>query len=500
MSKKNTGRDTASVRDWVALVILTIGVTLLSIDNTVLALAMPALQADLHPTSTQMLWIADIYGFFLASFLVVGGNLADQYGRKRVLIIGFAIFGILSAAVAWSTSPAVLIVLRAILGFSAALIMPATLALVRTIFLDDSQRTLAIAIWSAGSTGGMALGPAVGGFLLEHAWWGSVFLINTPIMFFVIIAGIFLLPESRSSEKGGIDILSACMSVAALLGFVFAVKDFAKQGFSLHTTAIVLVSIALFIVFLRRQKTIKKPILDLDLFTSSSFNWALFVSMLAIFSFAGLFFFFPQYLQLVRGFSPLKAGGIEIVGMLFAAFAIVALPPLVRRYGQGRALGLALGVMACGFIGIAVTESFEHFSVFILALALIGFGAGLAYPAATDILVSAAPPERAGAASSLSQTAYQLGTALGIAVFGSIVGLVYRMRVEIPKSPPELEEKIRESLASAQSVLQGIDDKLAGQILQSARGAFSYAMQETSVLAAALLFFALIIAWRKLSD
>lgn len=499
MSKKDTGSTSASVRDWVALVILTIGVTLLSIDNTVLALAMPALQADLHPTSTQMLWIADIYGFFLASFLVVGGNLADQYGRKRILIIGFAIFGILSAAVAWSTSPAVLIVLRAILGISAALIMPATLALVRTIFLDDSQRTLAIAIWSAGSTGGMALGPAIGGFLLEHAWWGSVFLINTPIMFFVIIAGIILLPESRSSEKGGIDILSAGMLVAALLGFVFAVKDFAKQGFSLHTTAIVLVSIALFIVFLRRQKTIKKPILDLDLFTSSSFNWALFVSMLAIFSFAGLFFFFPQYLQLVRGFSPLKAGGIEIVGMLFAACAIVALPPLVRRYGQGRALGLALGVMACGFIGIAVTENFEHFSVFILALALIGFGAGLAYPAATDILISAAPPERAGAASSLSQTAYQLGTALGIAVFGSIVGLVYRMKLDIPDSADDLREMISESLASAQSILDGADP-LAQQILQSARGAFAYAMQETSVLAAALLFFALIIAWRKLSD
>lgn len=499
MSQKNTGSPSASVSNWLALVILTIGVTLLSIDNTVLALAMPALEAALHPTAVQMLWIADIYGFFLAGFLVVGGNLADQFGRKRILIIGFAIFGVLSAAVAWSTSPTMLIVFRAILGISAALIMPATLALVRTIFLDDTQRTLAIAIWSAGSTGGMALGPVLGGFLLEHAWWGSVFLINTPIMLVVIIAGIFLLPESRSTERGGIDILSACMSVLALLGIVFAIKDYANQGFSLHTTAIVLVSIALFIVFLRRQSSIKRPILDLDLFKLPSFNWALFVSMLAIFSFAGLFFFFPQYLQLVRGFSPLKAGGIEIVGMIFAAFAIVALPPLVRRYGQGRALGIALGVMACGFIGIAVSESFEHFSVFIVALALIGFGAGLAYPAATDILISAAPPERAGAASSLSQTAYQLGTALGIAVFGSIVSLVYRMKLEVPDSAAELRDIVSESLASAQSLLNDADP-LSQQILQSARAAFAYAMQETSVLAAALLFFALIIAWRKLSD
>lgn len=499
MGKKDTGSASAGLREWVALVILTIGVTLLSIDNTVLALAMPALEAALHPTAVQMLWIGDIYGFFLAGFLVVGGNLADQYGRKRILIIGFAIFGILSAAVAWSTSPVILIVLRAILGISAALIMPATLALVRTIFLDDSQRTLAIAIWSAGSTGGMAFGPALGGFLLEHAWWGSVFLINTPIMAAVIFAGIFLLPESRSSKRVGIDFLSACMSVAALLGFVYAVKDFARWGFSLHATAIVVVSIALFLVFIRRQKVIKRPILDLELFKSPSFNWALFVSMLAIFSFAGLFFFFPQYLQLVRGFSPLKAGGIEIVGMLFAAFAVVGLPMLVRRYGQGRALGIALGVMACGFIGIALSESFEHFSVFIIALALIGFGAGLAYPAATDILVSAAPPERAGAASSLSQTAYQLGTALGIAIFGSLVTLVYSMRVKVPESAAALEGEIRDSLASAQSALRG-DNPLYQQILQSARDAFAYAMQETSILAAAVLFFALIIAWRKLSD
>ncbi|MBR5950992.1 MAG: MFS transporter, partial [Actinomycetaceae bacterium] len=496
---KNAGVPRAGMREWAALVILTIGVTLLSIDNTVLALAMPALEKALHPTSTQILWIADIYGFFLASFLVVGGNLADQYGRKRVLITGFAVFGVLSAAIAWSTSPVALIALRAILGFSAALIMPATLALVRTIFAEGTQRTLAIAIWSAGSTGGMALGPALGGFLLERAWWGSVFLINVPIMCVVIIAAVFLLPESRSSERGGIDIVSACMSVAALLGFVFAVKDFAKYGFSLHTTAIVVVSIAVFIVFLRRQKAIERPILDLELFKSSSFNWALFVSMLAIFSFAGLFFFFPQYLQLVRGFSPLKAGGIEIAGMLFAAFAVVALPPLVRRYGQGRALGLALGIMACGFIGIALSDTLGHFSAFILALALIGFGAGLAYPAATDILLAAAPPERAGAASSLSQTAYQLGTALGIAVFGSLVSLVYRMRVEVPDNLSDVEEKIRESLASAQSVLDTADP-ISQQILQSVRSAFAYAMQETSVLAAALLFFALIIAWRKLSD
>ena len=487
----------ATARSWAALVVLTVGVTILSIDNTVLALAMPALSEALEPTSVEMLWIGDIYAFTLAGFLVTGGNMADRFGRRKVLLIGLVGFGLFSMAAAWAPTAGVLIFIRALLGIFAALIMPGTLALVRTIFLRDGERTLAVAIWSAGSTGGMALGPAVGGFLLEHAWWGSVFLINTPIMALTIIGVLALVPETRRERNAGVDVLSALMSIAAVLIFVYGIKEIARSGGSPLAIPAIAVGVVLGALFIRRQTHVPNPVLNLNLFKVPSFSWALVVSLLTIFSFSGLFFFFGQYLQLVRGLSPLKAGGVEIAAMVFAALAVLALPPMVRLLGSGRALAVAIAFMSAGFIAVAATASMPGFAAFGIALALIGFGAGVAYPVATDILLAAAPPEESGAASSVSQTAYQLGTALGIAVLGSLVSGVYRVSLpELDDSP--LSRLLQESLASAVGRLQH-GDAASQALLDQAREAFAFGMQVTSATAAVLLAICVIIAWVKIA-
>lgn len=489
----------ATTKSWAALIVLTIGVTILSIDNTVLALAMPALSTALAPTSVEMLWIGDIYAFTLAGFLVTGGNMADRFGRRRILLIGMFGFGLLSVAAAWAPSAMSLIVIRALLGILAALIMPSTLALIRTIFIRDGERTLAIAIWSAGSTGGMALGPAVGGFLLEHAWWGSVFLINAPIMAVTIIGVLLLVPETRRSDEVRVDILSALLSIVAMLVLVYGIKDIARGGHPWVALAAIVIGLVLGVLFVRRQRTIPNPVLNLDLFKVSSFSWALVVSLLAILSFSGLFFFFGQYLQLVRGMSPLKAGGVEIAGMVFAALAVLALPPMVRRLGSGRALAVALGFMSVGFAMVAATAGLPGFIGFAIALALIGFGAGVAYPVATDILLAAAPPEESGAASSISQTAYQLGTALGIALLGSLVSAVYRMRLPDTLDESPLADLLRENLASAIGQFPA-GDAASVRLLEQARAAFSFGMQATSLVAAILLVATAAVAWIKISS
>ncbi len=489
----------ATPRSWAALAVLTVGVTILSIDNTVLSLAMPALSASLEPKAVEMLWIGDIYAFTLAGFLVTGGNLADRFGRRKVLLLGLFGFGILSVAAAWAPSAAFLIALRAMLGVFAALIMPSTLALVRTIFLRDGERTLAIAIWSAGSTGGMALGPAVGGFLLEHVWWGSVFLVNAPIMAATILGVILLVPETKRSGAVRVDVFSSLLSIAAVLLMVYAIKELARIDPHFSAWPMLVVGLALLAVFLRRQRRIDNPILNLALFRIPSFSWALVVSMLAVFSFSGLFFFFGQYLQLVRGLSPLQAGGVEIAAMVFAALAVFALPAMVRRFGSGHALAVALAFMAAGFLGVAATANMPGFVGFGASLAMIGFGAGVAYPVATDILLAAAPPDESGAASSVSQTAYQLGTALGIAVLGSLVNALYALRLPDDLDDGPLARLLRENLASALGkIAEG--ESFGPGVLDHAREAFSFGMQGTSVVASLLLIVTVAIAWLKIAD
>ncbi|MGO3146412.1 MAG: MFS transporter [Leucobacter sp.] len=486
-------RSRGSVRQWLALVVLTLTVFMLAVDGTVLALAVPALTADLGATATQVLWIGDIYSFAIAGLLVTMGNIADRIGRKKLLLLGSIGFGIASALAAFSTSAEILIAARALLGVFGATLMPSTLAIVRNVFEDPAQRTRAIAIWSAGATAGAAAGPLVGGLLLEHFGWGSVFLINVPVVIIVLVTGIFLLPESFNSERPRIDLLSAVLSITTIVPVVYAIKHLVGTGFDWTVPVTLFIGVASGWIFVRRQRRLDTPLIDLELFRIPAFSGAVGANALAIFAFVGLLFFLSQYLQLVRGLSPLQAGLAELPSAIASAAVILIITLSLRWFGLGRAIGVGLFTAALGLGFLAVAESLPGLIWVIVALTVVGFGAGLAMTLSTDAVVSAAPRSRAGAAASISETAYELGVAMGIAVLGSLHTAFYRANLPSLDGIAEpAASAIQDSLAVGSAVVGESDPAL----LAAAQHAFTSGMQITAVIAALLLAISAVIAWR----
>ena len=462
---------TPGLRAWAALAVLTLAVTLLAIDSTVLALAIPSLSADLSPTASQLLWIGDIYSFTLAGLLVTMGNVADRIGRRRLLLIGTFGFGTASIMAAFAPSAGALIAARALLGVGGATIMPSTLSLIRNIFPDARHRTTAIAIWSAGSSGGTALGPLVGGVLLERFWWGSVFLINVPVMAAVIVTGLWLLPESKNDQGAPVDLASAVLSVLAIVPITYAVKSFAHDGLTVVAIAALVGGLAAGWLFIRRQRTLATPLIDVELFRRPAFTWAIAATVLAIFALAGLLYFFSQYLQLVRGYSTLRAGLTELPTSLASLVVVVVVAAVVRRLGNGRALGSGLLV--------------------------IGAGIGLAFTVSTGAVLGAVPADRSGAASAISETGLELGVALGIAVLGTIQDVGYRLL--LGPAPSSLPQRVAEAAEQSLATLAGaIDLSNPGQaeLMVQAREAFTCAMQATAVIAAVILLGAGVMAAR----
>ncbi|WP_062996776.1 MFS transporter [Nocardia jinanensis] len=481
----------AGRREWAALAALVSVVLLLAIDGTVLYLAVPSLTADIRPSATQLLWIGDIYGFVLAGLLITMGNLADRIGRKRLLLIGAGAFGTASVLAALAPNAETLIAARALLGVAGATLMPSTLSIVRAMFADPRQRTTAIAVWSAGATAGAAAGPLVGGVLLEHFWWGSVFLINVPVMAVVLVAGAVLLPESRGSSTYPVDWLSSLLSILAIVPLVYAVKHWAGTGFDWTVPGTALLAAVGGWLFLRRQSRLALPLVDISLFRMPAFSGAVAATTLSIFAFLGLLFFFSQYLQLVRGYGPLKAGAAELPTTLAAMAVIAVVGVLVARLGAGRTIGGALLVAAVGLAGIGWTTDSSGYWGLGIALTVLGLGVGVAMTVSTDAVVTAVPKERAGAASSIAETAYEMGGALGIAVLGSIQLAQYRANLDLgPRTDPEVAAAVEDSLARAAGAAADSD------IFTGAAHAFTTALQSTSYLAAALLVVAGVLAWR----
>lgn len=481
----------AGRREWSALGVLVLVVTLLAVDGTVLYLAVPSLTADMAPTSTQLLWIGDIYSFVLAGLLITMGNVADRIGRKRLLLIGAAAFGAASAIAAFAPDPQTLIAARALLGVAGATLMPSTLSIVRAMFGDPKQRTTAIAIWSTGAMAGATIGPLVGGLLLEHFWWGSVFLINLPVMALVLIAGPILIPESRGDAAKTIDLWSSLLSILAIVPVVYAVKHWVGSGWDYSVPLCGLFGLAAGVMFIRRQRRLAHPLLDISLFRVPAFAGAVVSNGLAIFAFIGLLYFFSQYLQLVRGYGPLVAGLAELPGTLAAMVVVVFVGALSMKLGAGRAIGLGLAAGSLGLAGIGLSSFHASYWGLGVALVVIGLGIGVAMTLSTDAVVSAVPKERAGAASAIAETAYELGTALGIAVLGSFHLAMYRSHLDLPiTTAPSEAAAANDSLAVT---VKTVTDPV---VVDHARDAFASAVQSTSYTAAALLLVAAVLAWR----
>ncbi|HET6861296.1 MAG TPA: MFS transporter, partial [Streptomyces sp.] len=332
---------------WLALAVLVLAVLLVAVDATVLGLATPFLSEDLKPSGTQLLWIGDVYSFVIAGLLVSMGSLGDRIGRKKLLLVGAVAFGGVSVLNAYATSPEMMIVARALLGVAGATLMPSTLALIRNIFHDAKERSLAIGIWGAAASAGAAVGPVVGGFLLEHFWWGSVFLINLPVMAVLVVVGIKLLPESKNPAPGPWDLLSVGLSLIGMVGVVYAVKEAAAHGFQWYVFAAAVVGAGALWWFVRRQLTLPAPLLDMRLFHHRGFSGAVLADLLTILGLSGLVFFLSQFLQLVQLHSPLEAGLIELPAAVGAVGAgllagYTARRASVRSAVTGGLLALAL--------------------------------------------------------------------------------------------------------------------------------------------------------------
>jgi DHA2 family multidrug resistance protein-like MFS transporter len=469
----------ASARSWIGLGVIALPCILVSMDMTVLNLAVPHLAAALGPSAAELLWIVDIYGFMVAGALMTMGTLGDRIGRRRLLLIGAAFFGVASAAAAFATSPVQLIAARALLGLAAATLAPSTLSLIRSMFEDDGERRIAIGVWIASFSAGAAIGPVVGGLLLEHFWWGSVFLVNVPIMVVLLILGPLLLPEYRDPNAGQLDVVSAGQSLVAVLSVVWGLKRVAEHGPDAIAAAVIAAGLALAAVFLRRQRRLADPFVDLALFQSPAFSVALVVNLAGFFFMFSIFYFVPQYLQLVVGLSPFKAGLWTLPsGIAFIAGSLLV-PAIAARLRAERVLIAALVVAATGFAVLTQVDPAGSLATAVIGSVIFSLGLTPVITLTTDIVVSAAPPERAGSAAALSETSNELGGTLGIAVLGSVAMAVYRGAMASEPAAAS-SEAAQATIGGAAAAAGTLSPEEAGALVAAAREAFTAGMQLTT--------------------
>ena len=479
----------ATRREWLGLAVIALPCMLYSMDLTVLNLAVPHLTVDLNPSAAQLLWIVDIYGFLVAGSLITMGTLGDRIGRRRLLSIGAAAFGLASVLAAFSNSAEMLIATRALLGLAGATLAPSTLSLIRNMFHDPGERTVAIGVWVTSYSIGGAVGPLLGGVLLQYFWWGSVFLIGVPMMLLLLVLAPVLLPEFRDPEAGRLDVASAALSLAAVLLVIYGLKRTAEGGGGGLPAVSVLGGVFVGILFIRRQRTLADPLIDLRLFQAPAFGASLAAYTLATFVAFGAYVFIAQYLQLVLGLSPLEAGLWTVPSMLSFIAGSFVVPGLVKRVRPAYVMSAGLLLATVGFLVLTRVDGPSGLAVLVAGSALYSFGISPVVILATDLIVGSAPVERAGAASAISETGSELGGALGIAVLGSIGTAVYRMKVAdaLPAGVPfEAAEAARYTLGGAVAAARLLPDPIGPELVAAARQAFTHSFEAAAAVNAGL--------------
>ncbi|MET8883504.1 MFS transporter [Streptomyces rubiginosohelvolus] len=505
-----SGTTTAGVRlrkaaddanRWVVLVVLCLSLLVVALDATVLHVAVPSLTEDLRPSGTALLWIVDAYPLVCASLLILFGTLGDRIGRRRVLLIGYALFGVASVLAATADTSGVLIAARALLGVGGAMIMPATLSILRQVFPDRRERALAIGVWTAVAAVGAATGPVVGGFLVEHFWWGSVFLINIPLMAVILPLGRWLLPESRGGDDGPWDVLGALMAAAGVLGVVLGVKRLGGGAGLLDPVALgpLALGLALLILFVRRQKRRRHPLIDVAMFARPAFSTAVGCIVLAMLALVGLQLIAVQYLQLVLGLTPLETG-LRLLPLTFAAMAAGATGSYtLRRFGPRRMVGWGFVLTASSVLVLTAMGQHDRPALLTTAFVLLGFGLQTTLFGAYESMLSDAPPERAGGAAAIGETSYQLGAGLGIALLGSVMNAAYAPGLASLGDkgvPARAGAEASHSLGEAYQVAAQLGGPMGDLLRSTARHAFIDGLHITLFVSAGLLLLGALAALR----
>jgi MFS transporter, DHA2 family, multidrug resistance protein len=476
-------------REWIGLAVLALACLLYVMDLTVLHLAVPAISRDLKPSSAELLWIIDIYGFMVAGFLVTMGTLGDRIGRRRLLLGGAAAFGILSILAAFSTTPQMLIASRALLGIAGATIAPSTLSLIFTMFEDPKERATAIGVWISAFSAGSAIGPVLGGILLAQFWWGSVFLLALPVMALLLILGPRVLPEFRDPNAGRLDLISAGLLVIAVLFVIFGVKQIAQDGISLVPIVAAATGLVVGVIWGRRQLTSADPMIDLSLIRIPQFSASLAINFLAVFVMVGYFLFVAQFLQLVLGLSPFEAGLWSLPSAIGFIVGSNVAPRIVRRVRPAHLMAAGLLLGGAGLLLLTQVGVTNGLPVLVGASVLISLGLAPVFGLTTDLIVGAASPERAGAASGASETFFELGGALGISIFGSVGVAIYRNGIadQLPDSVPAVAaDAARDTLGAAVAVAAELPAQVGEALLAVARESFVDGIQVVAAVGVAV--------------
>ncbi|MEV0249391.1 MFS transporter [Nocardia sp. NPDC050712] len=479
---------------WLMLAVLCASLLLVAMDATILNVALPSLIDDLHVGQLEQLWIIDIYGLVLGGLLITTGAVGDRVGRKLLFLSGFVLFGIASVVAATAQSSGQLIAGRVLLALGGAMVMPSTLSLIRNIFADPKERTLAIGIWAAVAGAGATIGPIVGGIMVESFGWASAFWLNVPVVLITVVAGAWLLPEYRSPQSGALDWLSAALSIAGIVGLAWGIKHIAKGSAGALDWAVFLLGLALLAWFARRQLRSADPLLDVRLFRNGPFLAAALATLLAMLAIGAALFLISLWLQYIHGYSPSEAGLRTMPSAITLLAASLSTPWLMQRLGVRAVLAIGLGALALGFLALALSPEPTTYPVVALVLATFGLGDGLAVTAAAAVLVSAVPPERAGQAGAVSETNYELGIGLGVALLGSIHARIFSENMtEIPLRG-DLLEQARGSVGGAVEVASELDPAARSQVLTEAGHAFDVALTVTSYVSAAIVAVVAVVA------
>ncbi|MET8695584.1 MFS transporter [Streptomyces bauhiniae] len=503
-----SGTTTAAVRPsraatganrWVVLVVLCVSLLLVALDATVLHVAVPAVTEDLRPSAVELLWIVDIYPLVCASLLILFGTLGDRVGRRRVLLLGYALFGVASAVAALAHNGETLILARALLGVGGAMIMPATLSILRQVFPDRRERALAIGIWSAVAAVGAAVGPLLGGFLLEHFWWGSVFLVNIPLMLVSLPIGRMLLPESRGERDGPWDVTGALMAAGGLFGVVLGVKRLGggEDMTGPLTLVPLLVGVALLVLFVRRQSRRAHPLVDLSMFRRPAFSTSVGCIVLAMLALVGLELIAAQYLQLVLGLSPLQTG-LRLLPLTVAAMAAgLAGARVLRGLGPRRMVCAGFVLTAVAVVTLTAMGGHDNTPLLLTGFVLLGFGLETTLFGAYESMLSEAPADRAGGAAAIGETSYQLGAGIGIALLGSVMNAAYAPALDsVPGVPASASSAAGRSLGEAYEVAARLGGPAGAALRHAARDSFVHGLHVTLLVSAGLLLLGALMALR----